>query len=90
MSKAAKLFMNGRSQAVRLPANCRFEGDEVFIHKNFKTGDVILSAHPDSWDNFFELLQTTRAPNDFLNQAERAEQSEKNTLRDPLEGWDNA
>ena len=90
MSKAAKLFMNGRSQAVRLPANCRFEGDEVFIHKNSKTGDVILSAHPDSWDDFFELLQTTRAPKDFLNQAERAEQSEKKKLRDPFEDWDNA
>ena len=25
----AKLFRNGRSQAVRLPASCRFEGTEV-------------------------------------------------------------
>lgn len=89
MSKAAKLFMNGRSQAVRLPANCRFEGGEVFIHKDSKTGDVILSAHPDSWDNFFDLLQTTHAPKDFLNQAERSEQFDKNNLRDPLDGWDN-
>lgn len=89
MSKAAKLFMNGRSQAVRLPANCRFDGDEVFIHKNSKTGDVILSAHPDSWDGFFELLQTTRAPKNFLSQTERFEPSVNKNPRDPLEDWDN-
>ena len=89
MSKAAKLFMNGRSQAVRLPANCRFEGDEVFIHKNPKTGDVILSAHPNSWDDFFELLQTSSAPKDFLTQTERHQPSDKKTSRDPFDDWDN-
>jgi antitoxin VapB len=31
MSKTAKLFRNGRSQAVRLPREFRFEGDEVLI-----------------------------------------------------------
>jgi len=29
----AKLFINGRSQAVRLPKPYRFEGDEVFIKR---------------------------------------------------------
>jgi antitoxin VapB len=29
MSRTAKIFMNGRSQAVRLPAEFRFEGDEM-------------------------------------------------------------
>ena len=45
----AKLFRNGRSQAVRLPARYRFEGaDEVFVSK---VGDkVVLSAKPSSWD----------------------------------------
>jgi antitoxin VapB len=48
----AKLFRNGRSQAVRLPAQYRFEGaDEVFVSK---IGDkVVLSAKPASWDDFF-------------------------------------
>ena len=48
----AKLFRNGRSQAVRLPAKYRFEGaDEVFVSK---VGDkVVLSAKPSSWDDFF-------------------------------------
>ena len=37
----AKLFWHGRSQAVRLPAQFRFEGKEVFIHKDPQTGNVI-------------------------------------------------
>jgi antitoxin VapB len=50
--KKAKLFNNGRSQAVRLPAAFRFEGTEVYIRKDESTGDVILSQKPDTWDNF--------------------------------------
>jgi antitoxin VapB len=41
--QTAKLFKNGRSQAVRLPAEFRFEGDEVQIRRDPETGDVILS-----------------------------------------------
>lgn len=49
----AKLFRNGRSQAVRLPAKFRFEGaGEVFVSR---VGDkVVLSAKPSSWDDFFD------------------------------------
>ena len=39
----AKLFKNGRSQAVRLPAEFRFEGEEVLVRRDPDTGDVILS-----------------------------------------------
>jgi antitoxin VapB len=50
-SGKAKIFMNGRSQAVRLPAECRFDADEVTIHK---LGDhVVLSPKSNSWDAFF-------------------------------------
>lgn len=45
-NKTAKLFQNGRSQAVRLPAEFRFEGGEVLIHRDEATGNVILSALP--------------------------------------------
>jgi antitoxin VapB len=55
MARTAKLFRNGRSQAVRLPAEFRFEGQEVFIRKDEKTGDVILSRRPESWDEFFRI-----------------------------------
>lgn len=41
--KTAKLFSNGRSQAVRLPREFRFPGKEVAIRRDETTGDVILS-----------------------------------------------
>jgi antitoxin VapB len=51
MPKTAKIFMNGRSQAVRLPKDCRFDCDEVFVYKQGDT--VILSATAPGWDEFF-------------------------------------
>jgi len=52
----AKLFKNGRSQAVRLPAEFRFEGTEVDIRRDDKTGGILLTEKPvraGSWDEFF-------------------------------------
>jgi antitoxin VapB len=66
MLRAAKLFMNGRSQAVRLPSEFRFEGSEVFVRKDPATGDVILSRRPESWDGFFELRREANVPDEFL------------------------
>lgn len=66
MARTAKLFRNGRSQAVRLPAEFRFEGKEVFIRKDPQTGDVILSRKPDSWESFFALVDEAKVPQDFM------------------------
>jgi antitoxin VapB len=66
MRQSAKIFMSGRSQAVRLPLSYRFEGDEVFIRRDPDTGDVILSAKPRSWGPFIDSLQDTDAPEDFM------------------------
>lgn len=50
----AKLFENGRSQAVRLPKECRFSGDEVAINK---VGDVVMLIPKESkWSGFLESL----------------------------------
>jgi len=66
MSRTAKLFLNGRSQAVRLPADFRFEGSEVFIRQDQTTGDVILSRRPESWDNFLKLRREANVPDEFM------------------------
>lgn len=68
MSQSAKIFINGRSQAVRLPAAYRFNCTEVFIRKDPKTGDVILSRKPGTWDDFFDLLKTVEIPEDFMGE----------------------
>ena len=66
--KTAKLFANGGSQAVRLPAEFRFEGDQIFIRRDSVTGEVILSAKPASstWMDFFALRDQARIPSDFM------------------------
>ncbi|MCG8313777.1 MAG: type II toxin-antitoxin system VapB family antitoxin [Pseudomonadales bacterium] len=66
MRHTAKLFMNGRSQAVRLPANYRFDCDEVYIRRDPETGDVIISRKPGSWEDYFELMDTIEVPDDFM------------------------
>jgi antitoxin VapB len=66
MQGTAKLFRNGRSQAVRLPSGFRFEGNEVFIRRDPTTEDVILSRRPESWEDFFRLTQQAGVPGDFM------------------------
>lgn len=58
----AKLFENGRSQAVRLPKECRFSGDEVAVNK---VGDVvILMPKENKWAGF--LLGLEMFSQDFM------------------------
>lgn len=67
-TRIAKLFKNGTGQAVRLPAEFRFEGNEVFASRDDATGDVVLSLRPGAktWSEFFELLHAIDAPDDFM------------------------
>ena len=86
MTQTAKLFVNGRSQAVRLPAAYRFDTSEVFIHKDAVTGDVILSRRPSDWDGFLVAAQSAQVPADFLSNLERFEQGHTQSAdRDPFD-----
>ncbi|HEY1904057.1 MAG TPA: AbrB/MazE/SpoVT family DNA-binding domain-containing protein [Terracidiphilus sp.] len=66
--KIARLFKNGRSQAVRLPKEFRFEGEKVAIRRNPTTGEVILSSIADrqstSWKNRFTVWDALGSPED--------------------------
>jgi antitoxin VapB len=84
MDRVAKVFTNGRSQAVRLPAAYRFDTKEVFIRKDPQTGDVILSRKPATWDGFFAALKGADVPADFLDESERKQGTQ---ARDPFAGW---
>ncbi len=54
--QTAKIFTNGRSQAVRLPKEFRFDTSEVYIRK---VGDeVVISAKKSSWEDFFNRKNT--------------------------------
>jgi antitoxin VapB len=71
--ETAKIFMNGKSQAVRLPKECRFNATEVGVRK---VGElVVLYPLGDAWQNFLdsepvsddvgEAIFEARRDNDF-------------------------
>lgn len=68
-AKTARLFNNGGSQAVRLPAEFRFDGDEVLVRRDERTGDVILSKNTGwgTWKEYFAARDVAAAiPDDFM------------------------
>ena len=75
--KTAKLFRNGESQAVRLPKEFRFRGDEVFIKRVGSA--VVLLPKARSWDTLLESL--AKFPSDFMdNRNQPAETDERESL----------
>ena len=77
MRHTAKLFMNGRSQAVRLPANYRFDCDEVYIRRDPETGDVIISKKPGNWEEYFEMMEDIEISDGFMSVRDNEAESEK-------------
>jgi antitoxin VapB len=77
MARTAKLFRNGRSQAVRLPSEYRSDGSEVYVRRDPATGDVIRSRRPESWEDFFEMMKDIDVPSDFLADRDGAPQKRK-------------
>ena len=69
----AKIFMNGRSQAVRLPKNFRFCCNEVFVYKHGE--GILLTPKEGSWDDFFE--QPSAFGDDFLNNREDSQPQDR-------------
>ncbi len=60
--QTAKVFMNGRSQAVRLPKEFRVDTDEVYIYKQGE--NLIISSKKPTWDIFFDTASAF--DDDFL------------------------
>lgn len=73
MSHIAKIFMNGRSQAVRLPKEFRFDCDEVFVRK--QGDDVVISPKKYDWDEFFN--QPSAFDEDFMREREQPEPGDR-------------
>jgi antitoxin VapB len=74
--RTAKLFKNGRSQAVRLPEEFRFDGTQVFIKK---VGNVVvLIPERDSWQTLFDSLE--RFSDDFMESRNQPKQQVREGL----------
>jgi antitoxin VapB len=84
MTKTARVFSNGGSRAVRLPAEFRFDSQEVYVRRDERTGDVILSTRPGrTWADFMQLrTQLGGASAEFM--ADREQQSQD---RDAFADW---
>ncbi|MEK7271193.1 MAG: type II toxin-antitoxin system VapB family antitoxin [Planctomycetota bacterium] len=67
--KTAKLFVTGRSQAVRLPKEFRFSGKEVFIQRMGQAVVLLPSIH--SWDILFEACK--EFSDDFMTERSQPE-----------------
>jgi antitoxin VapB len=67
-TQIAKLFKNGASQAVRLPVEFRFPGEHVYVTRDEKTNNVILSEKPGAgvWNDFFDFVRAIDVPEDWM------------------------
>ena len=88
--KTAKLFKNGRSQAVRLPKEFRFEGTEVAIRRNPATGEVLLSESEVESKNtlpeLYAIVARRGLPEDLL--AERRALVARSSWQELFAAWD--
>jgi antitoxin VapB len=72
----AKLFTNGRSQAVRLPKEFRLPGSEVYIRR--EGNNIVLIPIDDPWQPFVESLGT--ADEDFMAERDQGEQESREEI----------
>ena len=79
MTSIAKVFTTGRSQAVRLPLEFRFDVAEVYIRHDPATGDVVLSRKPNDWQGLLDAV-ALNASEDLL-----IERRQTSARRDPFD-----
>lgn len=84
MSQRAKLFKCGQGQAVSLPEAFRFDSDYVYVTRDEKTGDVILSQKPKDWNSFLSLVASSKEK--WSIDKELWPKQNENS-RDLFEGW---
>ena len=74
--QTAKIFTNGRSQAIRLPKEFRFSGDDVYINKIGKI--VVLIPKDDPWSVLADSLD--QFSDDFMEDSNQPPQNSREEL----------
>lgn len=87
MNQIAKIFVTGRSQAVRLPLEFRFDVPEVFIRHDPLTGDVVLSRKPTDWKGLLEVVAHNREEDLLIERRKPSAGKKTKSRRDPFQGW---
>lgn len=70
-TRKARVFMSGRSQAVRIPAEFRFSSAEVYVTRDEQTGSLILSQAPATWDEVFAAVDEAQFPAEYMANREQ-------------------
>jgi antitoxin VapB len=79
--ETAKIFINGRSQAVRLPKAYRFEGTEVFI-KKVSGGVLLIRKDRSVWDTWGKNLMKYYEP--FMTERNQPEKQQERAGLDEI------
>lgn len=74
--KTAKIFLNGQSQAVRLPKEFRFDGEEVFIKKMGNA--TVLFPKNNPWGSLFNSLKDFSS--DFMQKRDQPVQQNREDM----------
>ncbi|KPA18681.1 virulence factor [Candidatus Magnetomorum sp. HK-1] len=72
--KIAKIFMNGRSQAVRLPRAFRFDSSEVYI-KKISSGVLLIPKAHSPWETWEQNLMKYETP--FMNERNQPQKQQE-------------
>jgi len=75
----ARVFMSGRSQAVRIPAEYRFGSSEVYIRRDPRTGEIRLSERPQKppLQEIFAMLDAAGGADELLVERDREKAEER-------------
>lgn len=74
--QTAKIFRNGRSQAVRLPKECRLTGKDVYVRKLDQL--IILLPKKEPWRSLTQSLD--RFSNDFMSERKQPHLEQRKTV----------
>ena len=92
MLTTAKVFTNGNSQAIRLPKAFRVDVEEMWIARNEVTGEITLKPKDTvglrhkRLDQLMAAIAESPLPDDFLSDASRQNEPQKN----PFANWDES
>ena len=78
--KTARIFMNNRSQVVRMPAEARFEESVKAVNVRVVGKDRVLSPIENTWDSFFD--SSNSVTDDFMNERASQEQTTRESFDD--------
>lgn len=76
----AKVFMNNRSQAIRMPVEARFDETVKSVNVRIVGKERILSPSENTWDSFFNC--STSVTDDFINERASQEQTPRESFDD--------